>query len=99
MYMDEPDPIDRAAPWTIKLISIATRNTITAASRREGLTVGQWLERRVRGGEGEGSPRQVAGPAPPPINLGELAQAIEAARGLAHDAGVPVPPQLAKDGL
>jgi hypothetical protein len=34
-----------------------------------------------------------------PVNLGDLARAIEAARALAADAKVEVPPQLAKDGL
>jgi len=95
--MNEPDPIDTAGPWTIKVISTATRNTVTAAARREGLTVGQWLERRVTEWEGQGSPMPVS--SPPPVNLGELAQAMEAARALAGDAKVPVPPQLAKDGL
>jgi hypothetical protein len=35
----------------------------------------------------------------PPVNLGEMAQAMEAARALAHAANVAVPPQLANDGL
>jgi hypothetical protein len=35
----------------------------------------------------------------PAVNLGDLAAAIEAARNLAHEANVPIPPQLAKDGL
>jgi hypothetical protein len=97
--MDESDPIDTTGPWTIKVISTSTRNTVTNAARREGLTVGQWLERRVAEWEGAGSPVTVSSPPPPPLNLGDLAQAMEAARALANDAKVPVPPQLAKDGL
>ena len=96
--MDEREPVDTIAPWTIKAVAKTTREAVTNAARREGLTVGQWLERRVAEWEGNGSPVPVASP-PPPVNLGELAQAIEAARALASDAKVPVPPQLAKDGL
>ena len=88
--MDEP--VDAVAPWTIKAVATRTRDTVTAAARKEGLTVGQWLERRVSEWEGQGSPVPVPGP---PVNPGELAQAMEAARNLAHDAGVSVPPQLA----
>jgi hypothetical protein len=47
---DEPlsGPTDSIKPWTIKAIATDTRDTAIAAARREGLTVGQWLERRVR---------------------------------------------------
>ena len=87
--MDEPDPVDSIAPWTIKAVAKTTRDAVTNAARREGLTVGQWLERRVAEWEGAGSPVPVPaggtrpGPAAP-INLGELAQAMEAARALAE---------------
>lgn len=57
--MPDRDPVDTAAPWTIKSVSVATREIVTAAARREGLTVGQWLERRVAEWEREGSPTQV----------------------------------------
>jgi len=95
--MDDREPVDTIAPWTIKAVAKATRDAVTNAARREGLTVGQWLERRVAEWEGAGSPVPVSGPGP--VNLGELAQAMEAARALASDAKVPVPPQLARDGL
>lgn len=55
------DPIDKMAPWTIKSVSTVTRDTVTNAARRDGLTVGQWLERRVAEWEGAGSPVQVGG--------------------------------------
>jgi hypothetical protein len=95
--MDAREPVDTIAPWTIKAVAKTTREAVTNAARREGLTVGQWLERRVADWEGGGSPVPVS--SPPAVNLGELAQAIEAARALASDAKVPVPPQLAKEGL
>jgi hypothetical protein len=41
------------APWTIKAVRTETRN---AAARREGLTVGQWLERRVNEWLADGGP-------------------------------------------
>ena len=42
--------IDAVGPWTIKSVSVETRNKVTIAARKEGLTVGQWLERRVASG-------------------------------------------------
>jgi hypothetical protein len=42
-----PPPIDTIGPWTIKAVPTETRNRVTVAARKEGLTVGQWLERRV----------------------------------------------------
>jgi hypothetical protein len=94
--MSETDPVNSVGPWTIKAVAKATRDAVTNAARREGLTVGQWLERRVAEWEDAGSP--VARPQPT-VNLGELAQVMEAARALAGDATVTVPPQLAKDAL
>lgn len=95
--MDERDPVDIVGPWTIKAVATATRNAVNAAARRENLTVGQWLERRVTEWEAEGGPV----PATPaaPINLGDLAHVMQSARDLAAAAGVAVPPQLARDAL
>jgi hypothetical protein len=42
------DPIDKMQPWTIKSMSTEARNVAVIAARREGLTVGQWLERVIR---------------------------------------------------
>ncbi len=98
--MSERDPVDTAAPWTIKSVSVATRDGVTKAARREGLTVGQWLERRVAEWEAKGSPMPVSSSAPGPApNLGDLAQAWVAIRGLADAAGVPIPPHLARDAF
>jgi hypothetical protein len=96
--MSETDPVDSVGPWTIKAVAKATRDAVTNAARREGLTVGQWLERRVAEWEDAGSPVAMSRPQPT-VNLGELAQVMEAARALAGDATVTVPPQLAKDAL
>ena len=42
------DPIDKMHPWTIKAMSNEARDIAVIAARREGLTVGQWLERVIR---------------------------------------------------
>ena len=99
--MSDRDPVDTAAPWTIKSVSVATREAVTKAARRENLTVGQWLERRVAEWESEGSPVPVSSPAPggPVPNLGDLAQAWQAARALAEAASIPVPPHIARDAF
>lgn len=93
------DPTDAMQPWTIKSVPVRTRDTVVAAARRDGVTVGQWLERRVAEWEADGSPVVVptsSGPAP---NLGDLAAVMQAARALADAANVPVPPHLARDAL
>jgi hypothetical protein len=40
-------PIDAVEPWTIKGVTMETRERVMAAARQEGLTVGQWLEQRT----------------------------------------------------
>jgi hypothetical protein len=39
--------IDAIELWTIKGVTTETRKQVIAAARKEGLTVGQWLERRI----------------------------------------------------
>jgi hypothetical protein len=95
--MDQGEPLDTMAPWTIKALPTRTRETITTAARREGLTVGQWLERRVAEWEGQGSPMPVAAPAS--HSLGDLAQAMHAVQAVAGAAGVAVPEAFARDAL
>lgn len=100
--MNNREPVDTAAPWTIKSISVATREAVTAAARRENLTVGGWLERRVGEWLADGSPVPVATPGgqpPTPTNLGELAQLVQSAIAAAAVAGVPVPPAFARDAM
>lgn len=95
--VDEHQAVDSVAPWTIKSVSTKTRETITLAARKEGLTVGQWLDKRVGEWVEDGSPVHVQPTAP--NNLAEIAQLMEAAQRLAEAANIAVPPQLAKDGL
>ncbi len=74
------DPVDTVAPWTIKAVAVRTRETVIAAARREGLTVGQWLERRVREWEDAGGPTHVepAGQA----SIGDMAALIAGTRSV-----------------
>jgi hypothetical protein len=71
-------------PWTIKSVSARTQNTITAAARRENLTVGQWVEKRVDEWEASGSPAPVGAP-----NLTDLAALIAAAGAMAQHTKLP----------
>jgi hypothetical protein len=85
--MSDHDPVDTMAPMAIKSVSTRVRNGITAAARRENLTVGQWLERRFEEWEQAGSPTPVqpaasetATPAPSPEMLRALAEFAREAR-------------------
>lgn len=95
--MDEHQAVDSMGPWTIKSVSTKTRETITQAAKKEGLTVGQWLDKRVGEWVEDGRPVHVEPTSP--NNLAEIAHLMEAAQRLAAAANVAVPPQLAKDGL
>jgi hypothetical protein len=55
----DKEPIDAIGPWTVKAVSTETRNRVTVAARKEGLTVGQWLERRVNEWLEDGGPVRV----------------------------------------
>jgi hypothetical protein len=50
--MDDEEPLagamDPVRPWTIKAISAEVRDIAIMAARKENMTVGQWLERRIR---------------------------------------------------
>jgi hypothetical protein len=94
------DAVDVAGPWTVKSVPTQTRLAVIAAARKEGITVGQWLERRVAEWLADGSPTPVgAAPDASSHSLAELAQAMDAARALADAAGVKVPPALARESL
>jgi hypothetical protein len=44
------DPVDltKISPWTIKAFPVETRKAIVRAAEIEGVSVGQWIEHRVR---------------------------------------------------
>jgi hypothetical protein len=95
------DPVDTRAPWTVKAISTRTRNAMIAAARGKGITVAQWVERRVAEWEDAGSPVPALRPTKPAgqASLGDLVDLIREVRALADAAGVAVPPQFARDAL
>jgi hypothetical protein len=78
------DPVDLMKPWTIKSVSTQTQATVLAAARRENLTVGQWLEKRVGEWETSGSPEPRDLPPPP-----DLPALLTAAGALAAHARLP----------
>jgi hypothetical protein len=95
----QDDPIDAVGPWTIKAVGTETRNRVTVAARKEGLTVGQWLERRVNEWLDDGGPVRVS-PGQPgngqefarvsPLSLpgsdrSELAELVRMAKDLSPD--------------
>jgi len=104
--MSDSESLDSIAPWTIKSISSKTREVATTAARKEGITVGQWLEKRVSEWLEAGSPISIplapstAPQAPAGLaGLAELAQLIDATRQLAEAAKVPVPSTLAREAF
>lgn len=58
---EKPVAIDQIAPWTIKAFSVDARRRIVRAAEIEGVTVGQWIERRLEDWEAAGG-NQVANP-------------------------------------
>lgn len=95
--MSDGGTVDTIIPWTIKAISKAARDVATDAARRDGLTVGQWLEKAIIGYLDAGSPVVVSSSPPAPVDLVGLAAAMQAMKDVSAAAGVQVPPQLAKD--
>ena len=75
-------------PWTIESLPDRTREQITRAARREGLTVGQLLRKRFDEWEAEGSSGSAV--AWSASHLAGLAAVMEQALALARSAGVPV---------
>jgi hypothetical protein len=85
----KPD-LDAVRPRTIRAVSDATWDKITQAAQREGLSVGQWLERRVAEWEGDGSPVPVNGVANS-VKPADLAALITAAAAMATATRLPQP--------
>ena len=97
--MAERDPVDTMAPWTIKSVSTVTRDKVTMAARREGLTVGQWLEKRVAEWEADGSPVVTAPASTPAGGLTEMADMLRATTEAAQAAGMPLPKAVARQSF
>lgn len=88
------DEIDTVGPWTIKTIGNRVRKRIIDAAHKEGLSVGQWLERRANEWLDDGGPVRVSpGQTTPvsPVPMAEQALMLREVRESAQAAGIPVP--------
>jgi hypothetical protein len=54
--MTDDPAVDAIEPWTIKACARRTRLKVVRLAQIEGVTVGQWLEKRVDEWEADGSP-------------------------------------------
>jgi hypothetical protein len=78
------EPIDQMLPWTIKSVPVRTRDAVTQAARRELLTVGQWLEKRVDEWVANGAPVPIA------YKVSDVIELADAAARLASAGDSPV---------
>jgi hypothetical protein len=90
MSGDQNEPVDTVGPWSLKAVPTQTRQAVIAAARRENLTVGQWLELRVREWTEAGSPVTVSEPQSTGQDLALIERAVTAAVALAGAPDVPV---------
>jgi hypothetical protein len=65
--------VDPVRPWTIRAVSVEARDLAIGAARKDGVSVGQWLERHIRAWAGSDSPAPSSGTA--------VATAVAPARG------------------
>jgi hypothetical protein len=90
MSGDQNEPVDTVGPWSLKAVPTQTRQAVIRAAQRENLTVGQWLERRVREWTEAGSPVAVSEPQSTGHDLALIERAVTAAVALAGAPNVPV---------
>jgi hypothetical protein len=90
MSGDQNDPVDTVGPWSLKAVPTQTRQAVIRAAQRENLTVGQWLELRVREWTEAGSPVTVSEPQSTGQDLALIERAVTAAVALASAPDVPV---------
>jgi hypothetical protein len=83
MSDEQAAAVDAMEPWTIKSCARRTRLKVVRLAQLEGVTVGQWLERRVDEWEADGSPspvptngHQANGVANPVSSLALVLQAV-----------------------
>jgi hypothetical protein len=91
--MSDDSPVDVIGPWTIKSVATETRRAVTKAAQQDGVTVGQWLERRVSEWLANGSPVPVQHAAAP-ASVEQLCRVAEAAARVAEATGKPMPAPL-----
>jgi hypothetical protein len=72
--------VENMGQWTIKVIAKTAQNAAISAARDEGMTVGQWLEKRIREWTSSDSPRgKPVGNPVDPLALLKAATAVAAA--------------------
>ena len=89
-------PVDAIRPWTIKSVANETREAVITAARMEGLTVGQWLERQMRGYAqvGRSLPQSVQlSPVVSPAHQASLDAAVQAAGLVKQLSDIPGLPE------
>lgn len=104
MTRDQADPSDQTTsdrsdltkPWTIKNISWEARNAAIAASDREGLTIGAWLERAILNTiksdrQSDRAPVVIEPPPRPQVDLTSLERLVAMAEKVATASGRPLP--------
>lgn len=100
---DTSENLGRPVAWQIRDIPESIRDAVTDQARAEKVNVAELLTRLVLDTRDAGwsftASTKFANTSnmPAPVNLGELAQLIEATRALSETAVVAVPPSIAKD--
>lgn len=87
-------------PWSVKGVDPRTRDAAKAAARRAGMTLGEWLDHKIRDESGEAEPG--IGPAAPPEQLDIAALSERLARlsqGRTDTASRITPPSASRSEI
>ena len=99
---------DNPKPWSIRGVHPEVRNAALSAARREGLTIGDWLDRAIRSHIKSGRKQGENLPDTPVIQATDLSDAERLVSMIAQlsAAGAPIPKSVAakayaliRDGL
>lgn len=110
---NEENPDGDKASWTVKSVSVETRKLAVACAAKQGQTMAEWLARAVRNQANLEAGERVMPPAarragvdlvhvPGPalaMDLGELADLMQATQAVAEAAGVPIAKATARHAL
>ena len=82
-------------PWSVKGVDPRTRDAAKAAARRAGMTLGEWLDTKIRD---EAAEDLAAAPAPEQLDIAALSQRLAKLSGSPMDtASAPAPEPLRAD--
>jgi hypothetical protein len=114
MANQDDEPTDGRAPWTIKGMSVEARKLAVRRARMRDVSVGAWMETAITNQANLEAGDQVMPPPPPraranlpgvpavyepPPELGDLADLMRAAQGVAEAASMPIPKTTARHAL